>query len=168
MEQTCRSVVRGITAIGLVALCCLVLLVTADVIGRKLGKPVPGAFELTELALILTVCLSLAYTATEGAHVSVGLFISRLGHAGRLSIAILTGPLALAGIGMVIWGGMRLALNDWHVGLLRSVQLGIPVAPFKFVVPLGFGLLALVVLVQWVCTCIELLKSPRRPRIPPA
>ncbi len=167
MEKTNRFVVRAITVIGLVALCCMVLLITVDVIGRKLGSPVPGAFELTELALILTVCLRLAYTATQGAHVSVGLLVSRLGHTGRLFVSILTGPLALAGIGMVIWGGMSLALNDWQVGLLRSAQLGIPLAPFKFVVPLGFVLLALVVLVQWIGTWLEFLKSPRKPRNSP-
>ena len=159
MEKTSRFVVRAITTISLMALCCMVLLITADVIGRKLGYPVPGAFEITELALILTVCLSLAYTATQGAHVSVGLIVSRLGHAGRLFVSIVTGPLALAGIVMVIWGALALALNDWQVGLLRSAQLGIPLAPFKFIVPLGFFLLAMVVVVQWVHAWRELMKS---------
>jgi len=59
---------------------------------------------------------------------------------------------------MVIWGGMNLALNDWHIGLLRSAQLGIPLAAFKFVVPLGFFLLAMVVVVQWIHAWLELLK----------
>lgn len=158
MEKTSRFVVRAITTISLTALCGMALLVTADVIGRKLGNPVPGAFELTELALILTVCLSLAYTATQGAHVSVELLISRLGRVGRLLVSLLTGPLALAGITMVIWGGMTQALNDWQVGLLRSAQLGIPLAAFKFVVPLGFFLLAVVVVVQWIHAWLELLK----------
>lgn len=158
MEKTSRFAVRAITTISLLALCGMALLITADVIGRKLGNPVPGAFELTELALILTVCLSLAYTAVQGAHVSVELLVSRLGRAGRLIVSILTGPLALAGVAMVIWGGMSQALNDWQLGLLRSAQLGIPLAAFKFVVPLGFLLLAVVVVVQWVHAWLELLK----------
>jgi TRAP-type C4-dicarboxylate transport system permease small subunit len=158
MEKTSRFVVRAIATISLTALCGMALLITADVIGRKLGNPVPGAFELTELALILTVCLSLAYTALQGAHVSVELLVSRLGRAGRLFVFVVTGPLALAGIAMVIWGGMSQALNDWHVGLLRSAQLGIPLAAFKFVVPLGFLLLAVVVVVQWIHAWLELLK----------
>lgn len=160
MEKTSRFAVRAITTISLLALCGMALLITADVIGRKLGNPVPGAFELTELALILTVCLSLAYTAVQGAHVSVELLVSRLGRAGRLIVSILTGPLALAGVAMVIWGGMSQALNDWQLGLLRSAQLGIPLAAFKFVVPLGFLLLAVVVVVQWVHAWLELLKFP--------
>lgn len=158
MEKTSRFVVRAITTISLMALGGMALLITADVIGRKLGNPVPGAFELTELALILTVCLSLAYTAAQGAHVSVELLVSRLGRAGKLFVLVLTGPLALAGIAMVIWGGMSQALNDWQVGLLRSAQLGIPLAAFKFVVPLGFFLLAVVVVVQWIHAWLELLK----------
>ena len=165
MEKASRFVVRAITTISLMALGCMALLITADVIGRKLGTPIPGAFELTELALILTVCLSLAYTAVQSAHVSVQLLVSRLGRAGRLFVSCLTGPLALAGIAMVIWGGMSQALNDWQVGLLRSAQLGIPLAAFKFVVPLGFFLLAVVVVVQWVRAWAELmhfLGVPRR------
>ena len=158
MEKTSRFVVKAITTISLMVLCGMALLITADVIGRKLGNPVPGAFELTELALILVVCLSLAYTAVQGAHVSVELIVSRLGRAGRLLVFVLTGPLALAGIAMVIWGGMTQALHDWQLGLLRSAVLGIPVAAFKFVVPLGFFLLAVVVVVQWVSAWVELLK----------
>ena len=158
MERTSRFVVRAITSVSLLSLCGMALLITADVIGRKLGNPIPGAFELTELALILTVCLSLAYTAAQGAHVSVELLVSRLGRAGRLFVSCLTGPLALAGIAMVIWGGMSQALNDWQVGLLRSAQLGIPLAAFKFVVPLGFFLLAMIVVVQWIHAWLELLK----------
>lgn len=157
MEKASRLVVRAFTVVSLVALGCMALLITADVIGRKLGNPIPGAFELTELALILTVCLSLAYTATQGAHVSVELLVSHLGRAGRLVVSLIIGPLALAGIAMVIWGGMSQALNDWQVGLVRSAQLGIPLAAFKFVVPLGFFLLAMVVVVQWVSACAELM-----------
>lgn len=158
MEKTSRFVVRAVATISLLALCCMALLITVDVIGRKLGNPVPGAFELTELALILTVCFSLSYTAAQGAHVSVELLVSRLGRAGRLVVSILMGPFALAGLAMVIWGGMSLALNDWQVGLLRSAQLGIPLAPFKFIVPLGFFLLAMVVVVRWVNAWLELMK----------
>ena len=168
MERASRLLVRAFGTVSLVALCVLVLLIAADVVGRKIGSPVPGANELVELALIITVSLSLAYTATRGAHVGIELILSRLSRTGRLICAIATGPLAMAGIGLVVWGATGVAVNDWQIGLLRSPYLFIPIAPFKFVVPLGFFLLALVLLDQWIAACSELLKLLRGPGTTPS
>lgn len=130
----------------------MAVIVTLDVFGRKAGRPVPGAFEFAQLALLLTVCLSLAYTAAQRGHIAIGLFVDRLQPRVQAMLAVLTGCLALAGLCLMIWGGTVQAIHDWQIRMLQTAELRIPVYPFKFVIPLGFSLLGIVLLVQLLQT----------------
>ncbi len=79
-----RRLVRltaGIAAAGLLAMMTVTCL---DVIMRKLGHPLPGAYDLVKLAAGLTIACALPYTTAIKGHVAVEYFHHKLGRRGRV------------------------------------------------------------------------------------
>ena len=79
-----RTVVRltaGIAGVGLLAMAALTCL---DVILRKLGHPLPGAYDLVKVAAGVTIACALPYTTAIKGHVAVEYFHHRLGRRGRV------------------------------------------------------------------------------------
>ena len=67
-----ERVIGGITAVLLFAMMALTLL---DVLGRTLfGAPVPAAYDLTELAMGLSIYLALPLTTWRREHITIRLF----------------------------------------------------------------------------------------------
>src|SRR3989304_943515 len=69
----------GLNLAGGAALLVMMLLVGADISGRRvLNKPIPGTFEVTEFLIAFVVFFALAYTQKAGGHVRVLVLTSRL------------------------------------------------------------------------------------------
>jgi len=131
MYQHIRS---AIALISSVLMFSLILLTVMDVIGRNfLNAPLPGAAELTEMALPLLVFLLLPQIAFTQKHITVEL------------IDAISGPVlsflqnvvaALAGAGLFFLIGWQM----WVLGLRSasygdvSTTLHIPMAPVLYVV----------------------------------
>ena len=64
---------RALAAFGGVLLFAMMLLTFADVAGRTMGRPVPGAKEATELMLAAVVFLLLPVIAWERGHIVIDL-----------------------------------------------------------------------------------------------
>ncbi len=150
VEKASRLLVRILSPISGGILVIMVLLVTADVIGRYFGTPVPGTLEVLQLLLLMAVLFSLANTAAQRGHVAITILVSRFPPRAQAILTILTGGLALIVLCLMVYGGMIGGINEWKRGLLETVTLGIPVYPFKFVIPLGVFALCLVLLAQWL------------------
>jgi TRAP-type C4-dicarboxylate transport system permease small subunit len=102
------------------------LLTAADVLGRDLlGRPVPGAVELSQYLLAVFILLGLAYTQQVKGHVNVSLLTSRLSVSGRLLLKLISSVLGLALFGLLTWQG-------WVVGLEERTYLIFYVFPIPF------------------------------------
>lgn len=93
---------------GLAAIIVFAMMVVTvvDVVGRYLfSAPLPGAFEITEIALAIVIFLGLPLVCFEDGHISVSLITDRFrGIVRRLQSA-----------GAAIVGGATLALVAWRV-----------------------------------------------------
>jgi TRAP-type C4-dicarboxylate transport system permease small subunit len=135
-----KSVERTIywtAALGVIFVLPLMLLTTADVLGRSfLNKPVAGSFELSEYLLALIILLSAAYTQQVKGHVAVDFLTSRFSKKTQGTLQIFTTILCLLVVAIIVWQGFILGLEEKAV----TDQLRIPKGPFKFLVGLA-GLL---------------------------
>ena len=135
----------GVLATGLMG-----VLITADVVGRKFLEPIPGAVEFTELLMVATVFLPLAYVQRQRGHVAVVLFTQRLSPRAQAVLDALAYLVGLVIFGVMFWYTARLA---WRSFLIREYTFGLinfPLWPSKMLVPLGLLAFCLQLLVDVV------------------
>ena len=132
---------------GMCLLIPLMLLTTADVVGRKfLSKTIPGSFEISEYILAVFILLGAAYTQQVKGHVGVDFIIARLSPRVRTACQIITTVLSLFIIAILIWHGWLEGIGERTV----SDMLRIPQYPFRLLVAIGGFLLWLELLIDLV------------------
>jgi len=123
-------------------------LVLFDVVMRyALRLPFLGAYEMSELAMVLIVFLALPYCAATGGHVAVDVLSPLLD---RPSLRWLTAAIHLAGallMAIIAWQATLYAIVSGQRGE-ASNMLRIPKLPFELVTAACAALFALVLLVQ--------------------
>lgn len=79
MEKFSLVVNRANKYISCTVLVGLMLLTVTDVLGRYLfNNPIRGTYELTELAMVIVIILSLGYAEHERAHITIDLVYERV------------------------------------------------------------------------------------------
>lgn len=151
MNRILEAVATWMATIGGMTVALLMMLILADAFGRKLGMPVPGALEFSEAAMVLVVFLPLMYVQMRGEHVFVGALTQKLPQ--RVQ-AFLDGMNALIGVGifaLLTWLATEKAWEAWLANEYRVAAVNVPIWPFRWLIPLGTGLLSL----QLVLTALE-------------
>lgn len=75
-------VTAGVAGAGLVT---MMVVTSLDVVLRKLGHPLPGAYDLVKMAAGVTIACALPYTTAVKGHVAVEFFYRRLGRRGQVA-----------------------------------------------------------------------------------
>lgn len=123
-------------------------LVLFDVVMRyALRLPFLGAYEMSELAMVLIVFLALPYCAATGGHVAVDVLSPLLDRPG---LRWLTASIHLAGallMTVIAWQGTLYALGSAARGEATNM-LKIAKYPFELVTAVCAAVFALVLLVQ--------------------
>jgi TRAP-type C4-dicarboxylate transport system permease small subunit len=144
------STCRAVNAIGCVALLCIMLLITADVISRSLfGISINGVFEIVELLMALTVSLGLAYAGTQGAHVTVDFLVSKFSDSTQRTIDIVNHLISMTLFLMIAWKSLEQAAV-MKESETTTVLLALPVYPYLIVLGFCAGLLGLGYLLRLV------------------
>ena len=137
----------GLAAFGMLWAIPLMLLTTADVVGRDFfNKPVAGTLEVSEYMLAVLILLGAAYTQQVKGHVAVDFFTGRFSPKTRVYFDVLTTGLSLFIVAILTWQGFVLGIQETAV----TDQLRIPKAPFKLLVGIGGALLWLELFVDLV------------------
>lgn len=128
---------------SVVAVILMMLLVTADITGRKLfGMPVPGSVELTEDYLMISlVYLAMSYVYTEGGHVRVTLFRRFIPESMKTPIDVLLSLMGLVFFLIMTVRGWITMIRAIQFGEFSSSVLAYPLAPAYFILALGSALL---------------------------
>lgn len=152
-------VLRALALGGGVVVLALMGLILFDVFMRYvLRVSFLGAYEMTELAMVLIVFLALPYCAATGGHVAVDVLSPLLDRPG---LRWLTAAIHLAGavlLAVMAWQSVLYAIGSSARGE-ASNMLKIAKYPFELITAACAALFALVLLVQaW-----KALRPPRRP-----
>lgn len=134
---------------GGIILVFLTLLLVVDTVGRFIKYPVTGSYEIVQYGFALIVCFSIAYTGMKGGHISIDLLYGRLPEKIKRLFEIVSQLLSILIFALITW---RLSVDGLEAYTLseRSSTLSIPVSLFKFALALGFALLALVILFNFL------------------
>lgn len=139
---------RALALAGGVVLLGLMALVTFDVVMRYVLRiPFLGAYELTELAIVLIVFLGLPYCAITDGHVAVDAFDAWLN---RPAFRWLHGVVALVGaalLAVMSWETVRYALRGKERGEATNM-LSIDLFPFELLAAASLALFSAVLLYQ--------------------
>jgi len=148
-----QKATRGLTYVGMFLLIPMMLLTSAEVVGRGVwSRPIPGTLELSSYMLAVFILLGLAYTHQARGHVRVTMFTDRLPKKVRLSLYLFTSLLSIFIIAMLCWQGYVVALEEKSV----SDMLRIPQYPFRMLVAVGALFLCLELICDFVDTVREL------------
>jgi TRAP-type C4-dicarboxylate transport system permease small subunit len=136
-------------------------LVLFDVFMRyALRLPFLGAYEMSELAMVLIVFLALPYCAATGGHVAVDVLSPLLD---RPAFRWLTVVIHLAGavlMAVIAWQAMLYAIVSGQRGEATNM-MGIPKLPFEMVTAACAAIFALVLIVQ----ACRVLRPARQPEV---
>ena len=111
------AIERALSFIAAVLLFSMMLLTVTDVAGRYLlSRPLPGAFELTQLLLAWLIFAGLPVVSARNGHVSIGL-LDRFFAGGRARAANVVIDLVGAGVtGLIAWRLWALAARMGEYG----------------------------------------------------
>jgi len=146
---------RWMTLVSALALIIIMVVTSADVLMRRfLNKPITGSLEISTSLLIVVIFCCVAWVMTEKGHIIVDIFSDRYPKKVREVITSIALFLSMITVGLICWGSINFGLQQYRIGEV-TVLIGLPVAPFIFVLAFGSGLFGLVILIQFINTFIR-------------
>lgn len=151
-ESLDRLVVRisdGLALVGAIGVVAMLVHITAYVIMRQFSHaPVPATVEIVSYYyMILIAFLPIAWAERRGDMISIEIFAflmkGRVGRINEIFVAVVT-----AGVyAMLTYTTWLVAMREFSArSFVISLSVAIPVWPSYFVLPVGFGLAAIVTL----------------------
>ena len=123
----------------LIATICMavaVFITLGDVVGRLFSRPIPGAFAICQMACLVMVFLTLAYTQSVKGHVDVDLVFNRFPPKAQSFLDIVSSLCGLFIVIVLAWGTMHLISDSLASGEYISA-IHIPLFPFHLIMFIG-------------------------------
>lgn len=153
IRNAVRKLTRSLTYLGMFLLVPMMLLTASEVVARGAwDRPIPGTLEISSYLLAIFLLLGIAYTQQVKGHVRVTMLTSRLPDTAREVLYICTTGLTLFIVVILCWQGWRVGIEETTV----SDMLRIPQRPFRLLVSLGAGLLALELILDMVDAALRI------------
>jgi TRAP-type mannitol/chloroaromatic compound transport system permease small subunit len=159
----------GIVSQGLLAISGIMILLMAFAatygVARRylLHNPEPYSYEISMMLLLWCFVLSVAALQKQERHLRGDFILSRLPHRCRLFIQHILSPLLAVMCGaMLVWKGSEAAVFSLKIGELSMSSWSEPLFPVKAIIPVGYGFLLIVALMQLFQGIFLLVKSDRQ------
>ena len=130
LTNTLRRLVLLLAVVAGLSLLTMMLVTCVDVVLRKLGHPLPGAYDLMKMAAGVTIACALPYTTAVKGHVAVEFFYRKLGRRGRVVADTLIRLPIMALFSLFAW-----QLMHYGAALRRSGEVSMTVRLPVFWVP---------------------------------
>ncbi len=145
--QAIKTVIHFINKNAMLASTLVVLfimfLTVSDVMGRYfLNKPIPGTFELTRIALAITVFISVGYSQIEKVNISITVLYDRLPVIVQKILGIFNALISITLFSLVFWQMLKYAGRLADAGQYTTV-LRLPMHPWVLIAAAGTFLLCL-------------------------
>lgn len=137
--------------IAVIATIMMMLQVTADIIGREVfNAPITGTIEIASAYNMAALSfLPLALIARERGHILVELFTGWMKPTGRSLLDGFVGIVTVLYTGAFAWKAFEVAIEKTHLREAKEAGIGfVEIWPARWLVAIGFGLMACYVLVN--------------------
>ena len=151
MSRFFNTVERWANLLGTWLIMFLMILVCSDVIYRTISsKSIIGAIELSQMLMAGIAILTLAYTQKERGHVRMELLMSKLKGRTR-QIVEFTAILICLAFSILILIMTSILAKD-SIAIMEIVEgiSGLPLWPWKTIIPIGFSLLCIRLAIQLI------------------
>ena len=146
---------KGFNFVSCFFLFLLLFLTFANVILRYLfNKPIAGTYELTEFIMAMICISSFAYATETKSHVIVTVLTSRLSESAQAILETIQFFIVLLLSLVLTWKTFDYAYGMQNAGQY-SGALQIPIAPFVFLLVIGFALMTIVFIKQFIVSVIN-------------
>ena len=113
------------------------------------NSPEPYSYELSTMFLLWTFVLALAYLEKLDGHLRVDFFVALLPKIIRKFLLNIFGPLmGLIFCSVLTWEGWKVAMYSLEIGEKSMSVWAVPLFPVKIIIPVGYGLLLIVLLLK--------------------
>jgi TRAP-type C4-dicarboxylate transport system permease small subunit len=131
---------------------------TYGVLRRYLFKsPEPYSYELSTMFLLWTFVLAIAHLEKLDGHLRVDFFVVLLPERLKLFLLNVIGPLlGLVFCSVLTWEGFKVALYSLEISETSMSIWAVPLFPIKIIIPLGYGLLCIVLVLKIIRGFINL------------
>jgi TRAP-type C4-dicarboxylate transport system permease small subunit len=132
----------ALAVVASVTIMIMIVLMLSDGISRKAIGSIPGAYETSKMLILAITYLPQGYVQMRRRHISISFVIARLS---KRAQAVLNGIAAFLGFGFFALLTWLTCQEAWISTLHREfwmADINYPVWPFRWLVPLGVGLLA--------------------------
>ena len=146
---------KGLSFIAGLSLVAMVLVTVGEMVSRMFGKPMAGTIEIIGWLAAVTTAFALGYTQVHQGHVSIDLFVRRLGRLARVAADMVVYLISTAVFVVVTWNVFGYANVLWETGSL-SETMKVIVFPWVYLVSLGCAGLTLALLVDFLKACSHL------------
>lgn len=147
---------RMITFVCGCGLIFMMALVACDVILRFFNRPIPGAYELVEYSMALTVSFGVTVCAHNQGHITVDILTSSLREPTQKVLACLMTIIAIIYILPIMWQ-TTLQIGDMYNSKMTSAVLLISIYPFTAIVAFSFLITMIVFIVDFFNLLTEIL-----------
>jgi TRAP-type C4-dicarboxylate transport system permease small subunit len=135
-----KSARTALVWVGGGALLLAMLVDTLAMLGRQFDRPLLGAIEIVQAAVLIGAAGALLMAALEGAHARVHLLLQRLPPASRLWLGRVHALSATLLWAALLAGSLWITIDLWH-GHEHSELVGIPYRPLRVITVLVLLLL---------------------------
>jgi len=140
---------KGFNVLACAAVIAMMLLSTADVVLRMFGKPIPGTYELIGFLGTIIVSFALAFTSMEKGHIAVEILVEKMPQRVQFAIETFTNLVSFLVFGLIAYQAFIYAVDIKKSGEV-SLTLQMPIYPFIFGMALGFSLLFLLLIADFI------------------
>ncbi|MBM4025737.1 MAG: TRAP transporter small permease [Planctomycetes bacterium] len=98
-----RRAVAALAVVAGVAVALMIVVTCVDVIGRRMGRPLKGAYDLIELLGAIAITGALPYTTVNKGHVAIEFLLQKLSGRGRTLLIVLAEGLSLFLFAFLTW-----------------------------------------------------------------
>ena len=151
-DKVIERVSHAFAVISGILIVLMAFLASYGVIRRYVFEsPEPYSYELSMMFLLWTFVLALAYLEKLGGHLRVDFFVVLLPKRIRTFLLNVVGPLVgFIFCAVLTWEGWTVAMYSLETGEKSMSIWAIPLFPVKIIVPIGYGLLCVVLLLKIV------------------
>ena len=140
---------KGFNVLACTAVIAMMLLSAADVVLRLFGKPIPGTYELIGFLGTIIVSFALGFTSMEKGHIAVEILVEKLPQRAQFAIEAFTNFVSFLVFGLIAYQAFIYTLDIKKSGEV-SLTLQLPIYPFIFGMALGFALLCLLLIADFI------------------
>lgn len=128
-ERLCTAMLYA----SALALFLMMVVMTAYVVSRKLGAPLPGAFYISQELMVVVFCLPLGAVTMRNGHIIFELVDKLFPHGIRVWLRLVGSLAGLLFFAVLSWKAVTLGLSAMRAGEYQQGVLNVHIWPFRLV-----------------------------------